>query len=112
MSLDLNRIVATNGLTVVPKWLETIRADLDAVTAGAFRVQTIGLTAKTIGRVETWGRKQLKRQADAIVKQELEREAIKPTPFKIKERREQLLATLHWTTYNNTPVHVAGQPTR
>lgn len=112
MSLNLNRIVATNGLTVVPKWLAAIRADLDAVTTGPFRVQTIGLTAATIERVETWARKQLKSQADAIVKQELERDAIKPTPFKIKERREQLLATLRWTTYNNTPVRVAGQPTR
>ncbi|HEX5790202.1 MAG TPA: hypothetical protein VFY13_03565 [Luteolibacter sp.] len=113
MTLDINRIVAYgSGSRDDPKWLDTMRADLDEVTTGTFRVHTIGLRQEQIERVEKWARKQLKSQADAIVKQELEREAIKPTPFKIKERREQLLATLRWTTYNNTPVHVAGQPTR
>lgn len=112
MTLDLNAVVRYCDCGCTPKWMGAICADLDAVTTGAFRVQTIGLTAATIERVETWARKQLKSQADTIVKQELERDAIKPTPFKIKERREQLLATLRWTTYNNTPVHVAGQPTR
>lgn len=111
MTLDINRLVATNGLTVVPKWIETIRADLDEVTTGTFRVQAIGLRQEQIERVEKWARKQIAPQAARVAREELDREAIKPTPFKIKERREQLLATLRWTTYN-TPVRVAGQPTR
>ncbi len=112
MTLDINRIVAANGLTVAPKWIKTIRADLDEVTSGTFRVQTIGLRQEQIERVEKWARKQIARQASEIARQELDREAIKVTPFKLKERRDQILAALRWTTYNNTPVRVAGQPTR
>lgn len=109
-ALDLNAVVLRH--TSPPKWLGTLRADLDAVTTGTFRVQVIGLTAETIERVETWARKHLKDQANALVKAELEREAIKPTPFRIKERREQILGALRWTHYNNTPVKVAGTNTR
>lgn len=112
MTLDINRLVATNGLTVVPRWIETIRADLDEVTTGTFRVQAIGLRQEQIERVETWARKQLARQASEIARKDLDHEAIKVTPFRLKERRDQILAALRWTTYNNTPVRVAGQPTR
>lgn len=113
-TIDLNAVVANSAAAPAagPKWLETLRADLDAVTTGTFRVQVIGLREDQIEKVETWARKQLKDQANTIVKANLEREAIKPTPFRIKEGREALLGALRWTTYNNTPVVVAGTNTR
>ncbi len=112
MTLDINTVVRKCDCGCTPKRLDTVLADLDEVTSGTFRVQTIGLRQEQIERVEKWARKQIARQASEIARQELDREAIKVTPFKLKERRDQILAALRWTTYNNTPVRVAGQPTR
>ena len=112
MTLDINTVVRKCDCGCTPKWLGAVLTDLDEVTTGTFRVNTIGLRKEQIERVETWARKQLARQASEIARKELDHEAIKVTPFKLKERRNQILAALRWTTYNNTPVHVAGQQTR
>lgn len=92
-----------------PNWLQTLVADLEQVTRGAFRVEVIGLRQDQVERVEKWARKQVAHAVKHSVKASMVAEGQKVTGFALRDRSTAVLNGLHWTHYGTTPIRIINK---